>query len=36
VGPGDIFGPAFIAGVGNYVAAARAGSVRAVLILASA
>jgi SAM-dependent methyltransferase len=36
VGPGDIFGPAFITGVGNYVAAARAGLVRAVLILSSA
>jgi MPBQ/MSBQ methyltransferase len=35
VGPGDIFGPAFGEGVGNYVAAARAGLVRAVLILAS-
>jgi SAM-dependent methyltransferase len=36
IGPGDIFGPAFLAGVGNYVAAARAGLVRATLILATA
>jgi SAM-dependent methyltransferase len=36
VGPGDIFGAKFSEGVGNYVAAARAGLVRAVLVLASA
>jgi ubiquinone/menaquinone biosynthesis C-methylase UbiE len=36
VGPGDVYGPVYVEGVGNYVAAARSGLVRAVLVVSTA
>jgi ubiquinone/menaquinone biosynthesis C-methylase UbiE len=36
VGPGDVYGPVYVEGVGNYLAAARAGLVRATLVVSTA
>lgn len=36
VGPADVYGPIYIEGIGNYVAAARSGKLRAVVVIAVA
>ncbi|MDP3711282.1 MAG: class I SAM-dependent methyltransferase [Mycobacteriales bacterium] len=36
VGPADVYGPIYVEGIGNYVAAAKAGKLRAVLVTAVA